>query len=64
MRALAPAQSAKLLMNCAIARLCLLKFTLDCWWLLGIPEVDHIISRRRVGQENIRNLQLLCVHCN
>ena len=27
-------------------------------------EVDHVISQRVGGQDNIENLQLLCTHCN
>ena len=29
-----------------------------------ILEVDHVISQRVGGQDNIENLQLLCAHCN
>ena len=29
-----------------------------------ILEVDHVIPRGGGGQDNIENLQLLCVHCN
>ena len=29
-----------------------------------VLEVDRIIPRGGVGQDNIENLQLLCAHCN